>query len=110
MVKYNPKTRKATFETSFEDARQVAVLGEFNNWNADAHPLKKSKNGKWKGDAKIEPGRYEFIYRVNEEQWELDDACERVTNAFGSQNSVFTASAVAAVSKQPAKARKKKKS
>lgn len=94
MVKYNERTRKATFEMDVKGATHVAVLGEFNNWTADTHALKKTKAGKWKGEVKLEPGRYEFIYRVDRSNWILDDKCERVPNTFGSENSVFTAPAV----------------
>lgn len=39
---------KVTFELEDLNAKDVAVVGDFNNWDANIHPLKKFKNGKYK--------------------------------------------------------------
>ena len=57
---------KVTFTVSAEEAKNVAVVGSFNEWNAKATPLKKLKNGSFKGTVDLESGSsYEFRYLVD---------------------------------------------
>ena len=57
---------KVTFTLPAEDAKTVAVVGNFNEWNTEATPLKKLKNGSFKGTVDLEAGNsYEFRYLVD---------------------------------------------
>jgi 1,4-alpha-glucan branching enzyme len=57
---------KVTFALSAEDAKKVSVVGSFNDWNAKKLPLKKLKNGTFKGTVDLETGNsYEFKYIVD---------------------------------------------
>lgn len=57
---------KVTFSVSAEDAKKVSVVGTFNEWNAKKAPLKKLKNGTFKGTVDLETGNsYEFKYVVD---------------------------------------------
>lgn len=57
---------KVTFTVPAEDAKKVAVVGSFNEWNAKAVPLKKLKNGTFKGTVDLEKDNsYEFRYLVD---------------------------------------------
>ena len=57
---------KVTFALSAEEAKKVSVVGSFNNWNAKKLPLKKLKNGTFKGTLDLETGSsYEFKYIVD---------------------------------------------
>jgi 1,4-alpha-glucan branching enzyme len=68
----------------------VSVVGDFNEWDDSAHPLKLSKkDGVWKKAVQLKPGRYEFRYFVDGERWENEsDADDHVWSPFFSQNSV----------------------
>lgn len=84
------KKTKVVFEYYAPLAKGVHVAGAFNDWNLQAHPLKKDKSGKWKAELSLPRGRYEYRYLVDG-VWENDQRpVECVPNAFGSWNSVIT--------------------
>ena len=65
---------KVTFTVPANEAKKVAVVGDFNNWNPKGSPLKKLKNGTFKGTFDLpKENSYEFRYLIdgryeNEEQ------------------------------------------
>jgi 1,4-alpha-glucan branching enzyme len=67
---------KVTFSVpaeAAEGAQSVAVVGEFNGWSAEAAPLKKQKDGSFKGIVELEAGKeYQFRYLVDGEKWVND--------------------------------------
>jgi len=58
---------KVTFTVPAEDAKDVAVLGSFNDWNEKkAVKLKKLKSGTFKGSVDLaKDNSYEFRYLVD---------------------------------------------
>ncbi|MBK7409398.1 MAG: isoamylase early set domain-containing protein [Saprospirales bacterium] len=88
---------KVTFtlpKEAVENATEVAVLGEFNNWDLEnAVSMKKQKDGSFKTTVEMESGReYAFRYLVNGEQWENDNEADKyIATPFGSENSVVVA-------------------
>ena len=57
---------KVTFSVPAEEAKKVSVVGTFNEWNAKKAPLKKLKNGTFKGTVDLETGSsHEFKYIVD---------------------------------------------
>lgn len=57
---------KVTFSIEAEDAKNVSLVGSFNEWNTDAAPLKKLKNGTFKGTLDLDTeGSYEYKYVVD---------------------------------------------
>lgn len=57
---------KVTFTVPAEEANDVKVVGTFNEWNAKHTPLKKLKNGTFKGTVDLEKDNsYEFRYLVD---------------------------------------------
>jgi 1,4-alpha-glucan branching enzyme len=44
-----PKRRKTTFSLISPDAKEVILMGDFNQWNPKVHPMKKNR-GVGKGD------------------------------------------------------------
>lgn len=88
-----PKRRRLTFCFESAKAEGVILMGDFNNWNAKIHPMKKDKNGVWKKIVMVYPGRYEYKFLVDGD-WQLDpqneDCC---VNSFGSRNNVLVVAA-----------------
>lgn len=83
------RSRKIQFEFSAPEAIEVAVAGNFNQWNTQANPMKKDNKGIWKATLSLEPGRYEYRFFVDR-LWENDPSCtSRVANEFGGQNCVI---------------------
>ena len=83
---------KVTFTVPAEEAKNVAVVGSFNEWNAEATPLKKLKNGSFKGTVDLESGNsYEFRYIVDGEYVNEEQADGFAWNDFaGADNSVLS--------------------
>lgn len=71
---------KVTFSVPAEEAKKVAVVGTFNEWNEKkAVQLKKLKNGTFKGTVDLEKDNsYEFRYVVDG-QWINDDQADAYT-------------------------------
>lgn len=88
MIKTSSTTKKTTFQVALPNAGSVALVGDFNNWNSAAHPMKKGKGGVWKADLSLDAGEYQFRYLVNNNEWMNDDKAPAVANNFGSYNSV----------------------
>ena len=73
------------------DAETVFLVGDFNEWDEQATPMTKFKNGKFKVTVELEPEiEYQFRYLVNGNQWHNDwDADKYVANPFSGDNSVI---------------------
>jgi 1,4-alpha-glucan branching enzyme len=88
------KACKVTFrlpKIAATDAKSVCIVGDFNNWNLYADPMKKLKNGGYTVTLELEPGReYQFRYLIDESNWENDwNADKYVKSPYGnSDNSV----------------------
>jgi 1,4-alpha-glucan branching enzyme len=88
------KTCKVTFRLpriAATDAKSVCIVGDFNNWNLYANPMKKLKNGNYTVTLELKPGKeYQFRYLIDESKWENDwNADKYVKSPYGdSDNSV----------------------
>src|SRR3954453_18575346 len=61
------KTKKETFSFNDAEAQSVSLVGDFTDWEQNAIPLKKGKNGAWKATVSLEPGVYEYRFLVDGE-------------------------------------------
>jgi len=75
---------KVTFTVPAEEAKKVAVVGTFNEWNPKkAVQLKKLKNGNFKGAVDLEKDTsYEFRYMVDGTYINDDQADAYAWNAY----------------------------
>lgn len=81
--------QKITFEFYAPLANEVAIAGDFNNWDASQNKLKKDSRGNWKTVLTLNPGRYEYRLLVDG-NWENDPkSTEFVPNGFGTWNCVI---------------------
>jgi 1,4-alpha-glucan branching enzyme len=72
-------TDTITFSLPIDQA--VSVVGDFNNWNPYAHPLKKRSNGTRSVKVELEPGRsYRFKYLAEDGSWLTDPDADTVDN------------------------------
>ena len=79
---------KVTFslsKTVAKSARTVHLVGEFNNWDEQATPMKQLKNGSFSVTLDLEKGReYHFRYLLDAKTWENDwEADKYVRTHFG---------------------------
>jgi 1,4-alpha-glucan branching enzyme len=80
--------RRVFFSLKAPDAKAVSVVGDFNGWRADLHPMKMNDTGEWGKQLFLPPGRYEYKFVVDGQWWE-DPACEQKSqNQYGTCNSV----------------------
>jgi 1,4-alpha-glucan branching enzyme len=76
---------KITFTVPAEAAAKVNVIGSFNKWNAKATPLKKLKNGSFKGTIDLDKDQsYEFRYLIDGEFTNDEQADAYAWNDFAS--------------------------
>lgn len=74
-------------------AEKVYVAGEFNQWRAGDLRLRQDETGLWKVQLWLTPGWYEYRFLVDGEWHDDPRAKVRVSNAFGSTNSVLVVQA-----------------
>ena len=85
---------KVTFRVPSEaakDANTVHIVGDFNNWDIYATPLKKLKDGSFTVTLDLEKDKeYQFRYLIDETTWENDWSADKyVPTPFGNaENSV----------------------
>jgi 1,4-alpha-glucan branching enzyme len=73
---------KVTFALPAEEVAQpVSVLGDFNNWDPYAHPLKKRSNGTCSAVVEVPAGSaFRFKYLAADGTWFCDPEAEAVVH------------------------------
>ncbi|MDQ8145870.1 MAG: glycogen-binding domain-containing protein [Gemmatimonadota bacterium] len=69
-------------------ARQVALAGDFNGWQAEALTPTAS-GGVWSVALPLRAGRYEYAFVVDGERWLADPALPSTRDEFGGEHSVL---------------------
>ena len=85
------KVCRVTFKLAAEVEADTAVLcGEFNQWSADAEPMKKLKDGSFSTTVSLEAGqKYRFRYLLDGGRWENDwEADAYLPNEHGTEDSI----------------------
>ena len=93
-----------------EGAKQLNLVGDFNNWSISQNPLSQNDDGSWTTALTLDGGKeYTYRYLVNGEEWHNDWAADRyVPNEFGSDNSVVDLLEDGEAKPKPKRAAKKK--
>jgi 1,4-alpha-glucan branching enzyme len=93
MSKEEPKKKRfrrgVRFSLKAPNAKEVFLVGDFNNWDAAANPMKLDADGSWKTSLIIPPGRYEFKLWVDGKWREGTKEEQTVSNRFGTLNNVL---------------------
>jgi hypothetical protein len=88
-----PPRVQVELELAQTDARTVAVAGDFNDWQADAHRMRKGPDGVWRIRMALPPGRYQYVFVIDEQQWVADPrATTLVDSGYTGANSVLDVS------------------
>jgi hypothetical protein len=82
--------REVTFALNHASAREISLIGEFNNWSAEAAPMKPSSDGIWRVTVLLPPGTYSYKFLIDRKQ-KLEDpeATGSEPDGFGGVNSVI---------------------
>ncbi len=77
----NKQSCKVTFSLpreAAENAQQVDLLGDFNDWQAGADPMRKTKDGGFTISIELASGRdYQFRYLLDRQIWINDWEADR---------------------------------
>jgi 1,4-alpha-glucan branching enzyme len=94
MLKKKYFKSKPTCQVTFElpqdvEVKEASLVGDFNNWDVAANPLKKIKSV-WKTTLELEENsEYQFRYLVNGSEWHNDEAADNyIPNNISGDNSV----------------------
>jgi len=91
--KQNIKRRRVTFSFESSDAKEVILMGDFNDWNPKRHPMKTDGNGVWNKTVIIPPGKYEYKFLIDGD-WREDPRNDQTCpNCFGTQNNLLNLTA-----------------
>jgi hypothetical protein len=85
-----PSPSEITFRLVAPEARSVALVGDFNDWDKNATPLQRiPKGGAWVVQLQLRPGNYAYAFVVDGERWVPDPVAPRAaSDDFGVPNSV----------------------
>lgn len=87
------RKRRVSFSLAAPRARAVSLVGDFNAWDPEKHPMKKSPDGVWEKSVILAPGTYEYKF-FQDGQWLVDPLNDRqCPNRFGTRNSVVVVTA-----------------
>ncbi len=89
---------KVTFELAERElpgdleVDSVQLLGDFNNWEPGATPMKSLKRGAYQASLELAPEQeYQFRYLVNGMHWYNDSQADAyIPSGFGPENSVLS--------------------
>jgi 1,4-alpha-glucan branching enzyme len=75
------------FRFRHPSASTVTVAGDFNGWDITAHPMERQGENLWALEMELPPGRHEYKFLVDGQQWWNDPEAPKVPNLWGSENS-----------------------
>jgi len=53
------------FFCSAPRARSVCLVGDFNGWNPDAHPMQRQIDGEWFIEVQLAHGHHQYLFLVD---------------------------------------------
>ena len=78
------------YTEAMPEAESVHLVGSFDDWDTNAHPMKRLKDGRFMARRVFEPGAsHEYRFLVNGVEWHNDGEAEGYApNPHGSDNCV----------------------
>ena len=85
-----PVAKTVKFSLSAPLAKEVYLVGTFNEWRIGEKPLKlDKKTGLWTEILKLSPGRYSYKFVVDGDWWSDPNCPNWEWNEYGSHNSIL---------------------
>jgi hypothetical protein len=69
-------------------AREVSLVGDFNDWDASVTRLSRGEGGVWSVVVPLKPGRFAYSYVVDGVAWYADPEAHVMSNDFGRPSSI----------------------
>jgi len=84
------KLKVYTFSLSAPEAKEIYVVGDFNNWKADGSSrFEQLPDGRWEKRIALKPGTYKYKFIIDGE-WHRDrNNSKTISNTFGSADSIL---------------------
>ncbi len=96
MIKKKPVRGKDLTAVTFrskapKSTRSLQLLGEFNDWRSDRHPMKRRKDGTWSVTVRLpKDEQFQFRYLIDGEQWLTDEQGDGLAlNELGDPNALI---------------------
>jgi hypothetical protein len=87
----DPEVRSVEFVLRTEADSAVALVGDFNDWDPAATPLRPASDSLWSVIVPLRPGRYRYTFIVDGTRWHRDPSAPRaLEDDFGTPTSVIT--------------------
>ena len=83
--------RPVRFAMAAPQAARVALIGDFNDWDPRANPLRE-RAGEWSVTLRLPPGRYRYAFVLDGGRWVADPGTPRADDEFGTPTSAITVS------------------
>jgi 1,4-alpha-glucan branching enzyme len=83
------KSRKIRFSVRLPRADEVALTGDFTQWNPEGIPLHHSGGDEWYALIELSPGEHQYRLRVDGDWQDDPEAVQKVGNPFGTQNCIL---------------------
>jgi 1,4-alpha-glucan branching enzyme len=84
-----PKLNEVYFTVSAPEAKEVFLVGDFNNWATDTNSRMEAKNGAWRKKVSLNPGKYHYRF-VIDGKWTEDAANpSKEVNPYGTMDSLI---------------------
>ena len=56
---------RADFFCHAPEAKQVSIVGDFNNWNPNVTPMLRQPDGHWKASLELSHGYHQYVFLVD---------------------------------------------
>ncbi|MFN8645700.1 MAG: isoamylase early set domain-containing protein [Gemmatimonadales bacterium] len=83
--------RPVRFAMAAPGAAQVALIGDFNDWDPRANPLRRQA-GEWSVTLRLPPGRYRYAFVLDGRRWVADPVTPQAEDEFDIPTSAITIS------------------
>lgn len=75
-----------TFVVAIPNANSVEVVGDFTGWQKQS--MTRDENGVWTLAFDLDPGRYEYAFVIDGQEWKPDPLADEYVKSYNSTNSV----------------------
>lgn len=87
-----PRLKEIVFSTVSPQAKEVYLVGDFNNWKLDDRSLMQQQNGKWEKKINLINGRYRYRFVIDGVWTEDNTNPNKEVNPYGSVDSLIEVS------------------
>lgn len=87
-----PRLKEIVFSTVSPQAKEVYLVGDFNNWRLDDKSLMQQQNGKWEKRVNLINGRYRYRFVIDGVWTEDNTNPNKEVNPYGSVDSLIEVS------------------